>query len=76
MKPERTFVMTDPVTDEVLWVCSGADAAGRCPLAEKPPYVCQGLRVVATHGTQHDGTSFIVGEMAPGRCPAAWIDKR
>ena len=75
MELKRTFVMTDPVTDELLWVCSGADADGGCPLAVKPPYVCQGLRVVATHGTRHDGITFIVGEMVPGRCPAAWIDQ-
>jgi hypothetical protein len=75
MGPGRTFVMTDPATDQVLWVCSGATPDGRCPQAEKPPYVCQGLRVVATHGTRRDGTSFIVGEMAPGHCPAAWIDQ-
>jgi len=31
--------MTDPATDQVLWVCAGAAADGRCPLAEKPPYV-------------------------------------
>jgi hypothetical protein len=74
MEAERTFAMTDPVTDQLLWVCSGAATDGRCPHADKPPYVCQGLRVVATHGTRHDGTSFIVGEMAPGRCPAASID--
>lgn len=66
--------MTDPVTDQVLWACSGAAPDGRCPHAETPPYVCQGLRVVATQGTGHDGTSFIVGETAPGLCPAAWID--
>jgi hypothetical protein len=76
MEPERTFVMTDPVTDEVLWVCSGAAADGQCPHAVTPPYVCQGLRVVATHGTRHDGAWFIVSEMRPGRCPAAWIDEQ
>ena len=35
MKPERTFVMTDPVTDQVLWACSGAATDGRCPHADK-----------------------------------------
>ena len=75
MKPERTFVMTDPVTDQVLWACSGAATDGRCPHADKPPYVCQGLHVVATHGTSHDGTSFTVDETVPGRCPVAWIDE-
>jgi hypothetical protein len=71
----RTFVMTDPVTDQVLWVCSGAAPDGSCPHADKPPYVCQGLRVVATHGTARDGSSFTVDKMVPGRCPAAWIDE-
>jgi len=75
MESTRTFVMTDPVTDQVLWVCSGAAADGRCPLADLPPYVCQGLRVVATHGTGHDGTAFTVDEMVPGRCPVAWINR-
>jgi hypothetical protein len=75
MASKRTFVLTDPVTDQVHWVCSGAAADGRCPHADRPPYVCQGLRVVASHGTAHNGTSFTVDEMVPGRCPAAWIDR-
>lgn len=75
MEAQRTFVMTDPVTDQVLWVCSGAAADGRCPLADQPPYVCQGLRVVATHGTGHDGAAFTVDETVPGCCPAAWVDQ-
>ncbi len=74
MEPGRTFVMTDPATDQVLWVCSGAAPDGRCPHAEKPPYVCQGLRLVAARGTGHDGLSFTVDETVPGRCPAAWIN--
>jgi hypothetical protein len=73
MESTRTLVMTDPVTDQVLWVCSGAAEDGRCPHADRPPYVCQGLRVVATHGTRRDGASFTVDEMVPGWCPAAWI---
>ena len=75
MKTERTFVMVDPATDQVLWVCSGATAEGNCPHAETPPYVCQGLRLTATHGTRRDGTSFTVDKTVPGRCPAAWIDE-
>ena len=74
MQAKGTFVMTDPATDQVLWVCSGAAEDGRCPYADRPPYVCQGLRLTATNGTAHDGTSFTVDEMKPGRCPAAWID--
>jgi hypothetical protein len=75
METTRTFVMTDPATDQVLWVCSGAAPDGRCPHADQPPYICQGLRLTATRGTTHDGTSFTVDEMVPGRCPAAWIDQ-
>lgn len=76
MEAERTLVMLDPATDQVLWLCSGAAADGSCPLATKPPYMCQGLRLVATHGTRCDGASFIVDNVISGRCPAAWIDQR
>jgi hypothetical protein len=75
MESGRTFVLTDPATDQVLWACSGAAADGRCPHAEKPPYVCQGLRVVAARRTGHDGLAFTVDETVPGRCPAAWINE-
>lgn len=75
METKRTFVMTDPVTDQVLWVCSGAAENGQCPHADRPPYVCRGLRLTAIGGTTQDGTSFTVDELVPGRCPAAWIDQ-
>jgi hypothetical protein len=71
MKEEATFVMADPATDQVLWACSGPTAEGRCAIAERPPYVCQGLRLVAAHYTGRDGSSFVVDRITPGRCPAA-----
>jgi hypothetical protein len=66
----QRYVMVDPATDQVLWVCSGATAEGRCPVAEKPPYVCEGLRLVAAGGTRHDGQSKVVEHAVAGRCPA------
>ena len=73
MKAGRRFVMVDPATDQVLWVCSGPTAEGHCPVAEAPPYVCQGLRLVAASGTRHDGTSLNVDKTVAGHCPAAEI---
>jgi hypothetical protein len=70
METEPRFVMVDPATDQVLFVCSGANAEGHCPIAEKPPYVCQGLRLVAASGTHHDGASMVVEHTAAGQCPA------
>lgn len=68
-----TFVAVDPATDQVLWVCSGPNAEGRCPVAEEPPYVCQGLKLVATHGTKRDGASFVVEHTVKGRCPVVGL---
>lgn len=73
MERQPRFVMVDPATDQVLWACSGATAEGRCPVADTPPYVCQGLRLVAAGGTRKDGFSFTVDTTVPGRCPAAEI---
>lgn len=70
MADNQRFVMVDPATDQVLWVCSGATADGRCPVADKPPYVCEGLRLVAAAGTHHDGHSKVVEHAVAGRCPA------
>jgi hypothetical protein len=70
MDEQARFVGVDPVTNEVLWVCSGANAQGHCPLAEKPPYVCQGLRLVAAGGTDRDGEWLYIDKPEPGRCPA------
>lgn len=70
MEDQPRFVMVDPATDQVLWVCSGPTIEGQCPIAEKPPYVCQGLRLVAASGTAHDGWSVVVEKTAPTHCPA------
>lgn len=70
METQTRFVMVDPATDQVLWVCSGPNIEGHCPIAEKPPYVCQGLRLVAASGTRHDGSSMVVEKTTPGHCPA------
>lgn len=67
------FVAVDPVTDQVLWVCSGPNAEGHCPVAEEPPYVCQGLKLVAAEGTKRDGASFVVQRTAKGRCPVVGL---
>jgi hypothetical protein len=42
---EQQIVMLDPATDDVLSVCSGPAADGRCPVADAPPYVCAGLHL-------------------------------
>jgi len=73
MEKERRFVAVDPVTDQVLWVCAGPTAEGHCQVAEEPPYVCQGLRLIAASGTQHDGWSISVDKTEPGVCPALKI---
>jgi hypothetical protein len=73
MEQKPTFVAVDPVTDQVLWVCSGPDPHGRCPVAEKPPYVCHGLKLVAAHGTKRDGYSFVVQRTIKGHCPVAGL---
>jgi hypothetical protein len=70
MGPQPRFVAVDPVTDQVLWVCSGPTSAGRCEIAEEPPYVCQGLRLLAAAGTDHNGHSMVVEQPIAGRCPA------
>lgn len=74
MDKQPRFVAVDPVTDQVLWVCSGATAEGRCPVAEQPPYVCQGLRLVAAAGSDHVGESMLVEKPRPNHCPALDID--
>lgn len=72
MKRDRSFVMLDPVTDEVLAECAGPDADGRCPVSDRPPYVCAGLRLVAREEGAGNGAIFTVTEMQPGRCPLAF----
>jgi hypothetical protein len=72
MSRNPAFVMLDPVTDEVLAECKGPTADGRCPVSDCPPYVCAGLRLVATEQGAGDGVSFTVTAMQPGRCPLAF----
>ncbi len=72
MKPDRSFVMVDPVTDEVLAECAGPDADGRCPVSDRPPYMCAGLRLIAREEGPGNGASFMVTEMQRGRCPVAF----
>ncbi len=72
MKRDRSFVMIDPATDEVLAECAGPDADGRCPLSDRPPYVCAGLRLVTREPGAEDGATFLVTDMRPGRCPVAF----
>lgn len=71
MDQKPTFVAVDPATDQVLWVCSGANEQGQCPVAEDPPYVCEGLKLVATQGTKRDGASVVVEHTVKGHCPVA-----
>jgi hypothetical protein len=68
------FVMLDPATDDILSVCAGPADDGKCQLVDAPPYVCQGLQLVGVDRMPERGSSFIVDEMVPGRCPLAWID--
>ncbi len=70
MDSERSIVMLDPATDEVLAECSGPDAEGRCPVNDRPPYLCAGLHLVGTLGAGSD-VSVTVTTMEPGRCPLA-----
>jgi hypothetical protein len=72
MKRDRSIVMIDPVTDEVLAECAGPDADGRCPVSERPPYVCAGLRLVTREEGPEGGATFLVTDMQPGRCPLAF----
>ena len=72
MKRDRSFLMLDPATDEVLAECAGPDADGRCPVSDRPPYVCEGLRLVTRADGPENGATFIVTEMRPGRCPVAF----
>jgi hypothetical protein len=67
-----SFLMLDPVTDQVLAECKGPTADGRCPVSDTPPYVCAGLRLIASEHGAGDGVTFTVTEMQPGRCPLAF----
>ena len=75
MELNRVFVMTDPATDSILSLCAGPTHDGRCPQADSPPYVCEGLHLVGVGGTPERSASFTVRKTAPGRCPLAWVDE-
>lgn len=73
MKAQQ-IVMLDPATDDVLSVCTGPAADGRCPVADEPPYVCAGLHLVdaATPGEER----WLSGvELEPGRCPLVEVQR-
>jgi hypothetical protein len=74
MDHDHTFVMLDPTTDQVLAECEGPDASGRCPMADRPPYLCAGLHLIGTGDGSGHG-SFMVMKMEPGRCPIAVVNK-
>ena len=67
--------MFDPATDAILSLRAGPADDGKCPQADTPPYLCQGLALVGTRGTPLRHSSFTVGEMVPGRCPLSSIDE-
>lgn len=67
--------MLDPATDNILSVCAGPSEDGKCPVADAPPYICQGLHLVGVRGTEAQRISFTVKEMIPGRCPLTTIDE-
>ena len=74
MDSDRSYVMLDPVTDEVLAQCSGATADGRCPVSDSPPYLCAGLHLVGPMGSDGHEVSLTVTSMEPGRCPLAAVN--
>ena len=69
----ESYAMLDPATDQFLWTCSGPTSQGECTIAHNPPYVCQGLRLVAVRGTASDGSSMVVEQTLPSRCPAVFM---
>jgi hypothetical protein len=75
MESQRRFVMLDPATDDIISLCSGPADDGRSPLADAPPYLCQGLRLVGVRGASQQRSAFTVGEMVAGRCPLASTDE-
>jgi hypothetical protein len=74
MDHDHTFVMLDPTTDQVLAECDGPDASGRCPMADRPPYICAGLHLIGTGDGAGHG-EFTVTKMEPGRCPIAVVNQ-
>lgn len=57
-----------PSTDQVLEQCSGPTLEGRCPVSDKPPYVCAGLHLIGVGGPSGHEISLTVTKMEPGRC--------
>ena len=74
MDSDRSFVMLDPVTDEVLAGCGGPTVDGRCPVSDSPPYLCAGLHLVGPGGADGHDVSLTVTSMQPGRCPLAAVN--
>ena len=71
MENQRTIVMLDPTTDQILSECSGPTETGRCAVMDSPPYVCAGLHLVGVGELPDQNVSFTVTKMEPGRCPIA-----
>lgn len=63
------YVMLDPSTDQLLEQCGGPTSDGRCPVSDKPPYICAGLHLIGVGGLSGNEISLIVTKMEPGRCP-------
>jgi hypothetical protein len=74
MDHDHTFVMLDPTTDQVLAECDGPDVRGRCPMADRPPYICAGLHLIGIGDGSGHG-EFTVTKMEPGRCPIAAVNQ-
>ncbi len=74
MDRDNRIVMLDPTTDQLLAECTGPDAGGRCPMSDRPPYICAGLHVVSV-GADSGHESFTVVKMQPGRCPMAGLNE-
>ena len=72
---EKQVVMLDPATDDVLSVCTGPTADGRCPVADEPPYVCAGLHLLAA-GAPGEERWLSGVELEPGaaRWPSSSAD--
>ncbi|MFI5287214.1 MAG: hypothetical protein ACHQ4F_12945 [Candidatus Dormibacteria bacterium] len=72
----QVYVMLDPSTDQVLEQCSGPTSDGRCPVSDKPPYICAGLHLIGVGGLPGHDISLIVTKMEPGRCPLTLAEGR
>lgn len=61
--------MLDPATGQLLNECNGPTADGRCPVADRPPYICAGLRLIGVGGALSQEVWLTVVRMESGRCP-------